>query len=105
MVVLYRLASWTYALARMLVHLDDIALVNLVLGRRVVPELLQDEARGPRIAEESWRLLTCAEAREPMRAALAGVRARLGAGGASARAAEEVAKVLAAATQRQGQAA
>jgi lipid-A-disaccharide synthase len=99
MVVLYRLGTWTYAVARLMVHLDDIALVNLVLGRRVVPELLQGAASGPRIAEEAARLLTRAEAREPMRAALAGLRARLGAGGASGRAADEVARFLAGAAR------
>jgi lipid-A-disaccharide synthase len=99
MVVLYRLGTWTYAVARLMVHLDDIALVNLVLGRRVVPELLQGAASGPRIAEEAARLLTRAEAREPMRAALAGLRGRLGAGGASGRAADEVARFLAGAAR------
>ncbi|HYX23418.1 MAG TPA: lipid-A-disaccharide synthase, partial [Thermoanaerobaculia bacterium] len=95
MVMVYRLAGWTYALARFLVRLPNVALVNLVLGRRVVPELIQGQANPGRIAAEAARLLTDAGARNAMRAALAEVRQRLGEGGASGRAAGEVAEMLA----------
>ncbi|HSS48002.1 MAG TPA: lipid-A-disaccharide synthase [Thermoanaerobaculia bacterium] len=98
MLVVYRLASWTYLLARLLVRLPNVALVNLVLGRRVVPELIQGQANPERIAAEAARLLTDAAARREMRTALAEVRCRLGAGGASGRAAGEVAEMLAEAT-------
>jgi lipid-A-disaccharide synthase len=94
MIVLYRLGSWTYLLARALVRLPDIALVNLVLGRRVVPELIQGAATPPRIAAEAVRLLGDRVALAAMRQALAELRGRLGEGGASARAAREVAGFL-----------
>jgi lipid-A-disaccharide synthase len=96
LIVLYRMAPWTYALAKALVQVKDIALVNLVLGRRVVPEILQDEARGEVIAPVAHHYLVDASARAEMRAALATVREKLGAPGASERAAAEVAAVLAA---------
>ncbi|MFY9823595.1 MAG: lipid-A-disaccharide synthase [Thermoanaerobaculia bacterium] len=98
MVVVYRLARWTYFLARLLVRLPNVALVNLVLGRRVVPELIQGQVNPERIAAEAARLLTDVEARRQMRTALAEVRCRLGAGGASGRAAGEVAEMLVEAT-------
>ncbi|HEV7787066.1 MAG TPA: lipid-A-disaccharide synthase [Thermoanaerobaculia bacterium] len=98
MIVVYRLASWTYLLARLLVRLPNVALVNLVLGRRVVPELIQGQANPERIAGEAARLLTDTAARREMRAGLAEVRSRLGAGGASGRAAGEVAEMLQEAT-------
>lgn len=94
MIMVYRLASWTYALAKLMVRLPDVSLVNLVSGRRVVPELIQGEANPERIAAEAERLLTDAAAREQMRAGLAELRGRLGAGGASGRAAAEVAALL-----------
>ena len=94
MVVVYRLATWTYFLARMLVRLPNVSLVNLVLERRVVPELIQDDANPRRIADEAERLLRDPAAREAVRAGLAGLRDRLGEGGGSRRAAEEVAAVL-----------
>ncbi|HEX4499356.1 MAG TPA: lipid-A-disaccharide synthase [Thermoanaerobaculia bacterium] len=94
MIMVYRLAAWTYALARLLVKLPNVSLVNLVLGRRVVPELIQGDANPERIAADAARLLTDAAERGRMRAALAEVRGRLGEGGASRRAAAEVAALM-----------
>lgn len=94
MIMVYRLASWTYALAKLLVRLPNVSLVNLVSEKKVVPELIQGEANPERIAAEAERLLTDAAAREEMRAGLAGLRARLGEGGASGRAADQVAALL-----------
>lgn len=94
LVVVYRLAGWTYWLARLLVRLPHVALVNLVLGRRAVPELIQNEARPERIAEETERLLTSPERIAAIRRDLADLRPRLGEPGASARAAREVAATL-----------
>lgn len=94
MIMVYRLASWTYALAKLLVRLPNVSLVNLVSEKKVVPELIQGEANPERIAAEAERLLTDAAAREEMRAGLAGLRGRLGEGGASGRAADQVAALL-----------
>jgi lipid-A-disaccharide synthase len=93
-IVVYRLARWTYLLGRLLVRLPDISLVNLVLGRRVVPELIQAAANPRRIAAEAARLLTDRPARDAMRGALAGLRGALGRSGASRRAASAVAELL-----------
>lgn len=94
MIVLYRLGFWTYSLAKALVRLPSISLVNLVLGRPVVPELIQGNANPERIATEAERVLLEDDAREEMRRGLAELRGRLGEGGASGRAAKEVAAVL-----------
>jgi lipid-A-disaccharide synthase len=94
MIVVYRLGFWTWSLARMLVRLPNISLVNLVLGRRVVPELLQGDATPDRIAAEAETILLEDGVRKEMRAGLAELRAKLGEGGASGRAAKEVAAVL-----------
>jgi lipid-A-disaccharide synthase len=94
MIMVYRLARWTYLLAKLMVRLPYVSLVNLVLGRKVVPELIQGEANPERIAAEAARLLTDAGERDRMRQGLAEVRGRLGAGGASRRAAAEVAAMM-----------
>ncbi len=94
MIVLYRLHAWTYRLARLLVDLPHFSLVNLVLGRRVVPELLQREASPERIAGQALSLLGDPPAVAEMRAGLAQLRHALGEGGGSARAAREVAAVV-----------
>jgi lipid-A-disaccharide synthase len=94
MIVLYRLGFWTWSLARMLVRLPYVSLVNQVLGRKVVPELLQGNANPERIAAEAEGILLEERVRNEMRTGLAELRAKLGEGGASGRAAREVAAVL-----------
>lgn len=96
MLVLYRLASWTYLLGKMLVRLPYVSLVNLVLEKKAVPELLQGQANPERVAREALALLGDRARVAAMRADLGRLRARLGERGASARAAEAVAARLAA---------
>jgi lipid-A-disaccharide synthase len=94
MVVLYRLAFWTHLVALLVIRLPWVSLVNLVLEEPAVPELLQRDARPRRIAAEVERLLGDPAEIAAMRRRLAGLRPRLGAGGASLRAAREVAAML-----------
>ncbi|HXG58228.1 MAG TPA: lipid-A-disaccharide synthase [Thermoanaerobaculia bacterium] len=88
-VVMYRLSRVTYWLALRLVKVPHFSLVNIIAGKEVVPELLQHEVNGERIAGEVRRLLDPA-VREAMRGELARVRERLGGPGASRRAAEAI---------------
>lgn len=90
MVIVYRLPWLTYWIARCLVTVDCIGLVNIVAGRRIVPELIQHEAIPERLYEEAARLLRDRAACDEMRAALRAVRQSLGEAGASRRAAELV---------------
>jgi lipid-A-disaccharide synthase len=94
MVVVYRLAALTYFLGRPLVRVPHVAMVNLIAGRRAVPELIQGEFRPERVAAEAARLLPDDEPRHQMLRDLAEVRERLGAGGASRRAAAAVLESL-----------
>ena len=89
-VVVYRTSWLTYNLAKSLVHVRDMALVNLIAGRRVVPELLQHEVTAERIADELRSFLQDDGRRQDVRAALAEVRESLGSAGASQRAARAV---------------
>jgi lipid-A-disaccharide synthase len=90
MVVVYRLSPLTYRLGRPLVRVDTYAMPNLVAGRRIVPELIQDACTPARIAEECVALFVNPERHARMRDDLREVRARLGAPGASGRAADAV---------------
>jgi lipid-A-disaccharide synthase len=56
MVVCYRLSPLTWALARRLVKVPFISLPNLLAGRELVPELLQDQVTAPVVSAEvlSW---------------------------------------------------
>jgi lipid-A-disaccharide synthase len=90
MVVIYKLSPLSYRIGRRFVHVDDVAMVNLIAGRRIVPELIQEECTPERIAAEILSLLTDAPRADAMRAALSEVRGKLGRPGASGRAAEAV---------------
>ena len=97
MVIVYRLPALEYAIFRPFVKVDTFGMVNLVAGRRVVPELIQAGFTPEAVAGETVSLLTDAARAASMRAALADVRARLGGAGASRRAAEAVLAVARAA--------
>jgi lipid-A-disaccharide synthase len=90
MVVVYRLSPLTYAVGKPFVKVDMYAMPNLVAGRRIVPELIQDGFTPDRVAGETVALLTDQERHTRMREALREVRARLGGPGASGRAAEAI---------------
>jgi len=94
MLVLYRLSTWTWMLARLLVRVPHVSLVNLVLERRAAPELLQGGAAPERVAAAAERLLRSRAEIDAQRADLAELRGRLGRPGASARAAAEVERLL-----------
>lgn len=87
MVVAYRVAPLTWFMARLLVKLKYASLVNLVAGREVVPELLQDDAVPDKLYGAVRRLLT-GPAGQAMRAELAAVRELLGEPGAAGRTAD-----------------
>ena len=70
-------------------------MANLVAGRQVVPELMQDDFTPDAVAERALPLLEDRRAAEAMRADLRAVRAKLGTPGASRRAAEAVLAVAA----------
>ena len=94
MIVLYRLAGWTWLLARLLVKVPHASLVNLVLERAAVPELLQSRAEPEAVAAEAEAILGDPDRVAAMRRDLGALRERLGEPGATARAAARVAARL-----------
>jgi lipid-A-disaccharide synthase len=94
MVVVYKVTPITAALAKPLVRTKFFSMVNLIAGRQVVTELIQNDFTPPNATRELHRLLTDAQARQSLRAGLAEVREKLGPPGAVARAAEEIVALL-----------
>jgi len=94
MVVVYRVSSVTAGMARLLVRTPFFAMPNLIAGRRIVPELIQDDFTPEKMAGEVSRLLDSGEAREQMKRGLGEVRTRLGPAGAIERAADCIVKLL-----------
>jgi lipid-A-disaccharide synthase len=90
MVVVYRLSPLTYRLGKPFVKVTTFAMANLVAGRRVVPELIQENFTPDAVAIEALRVLTDAEHASQVRRDLRDVKDRLGDPGASRRAAAAV---------------
>lgn len=90
MVLVYKTDPLTYRLARWLIRVKWIGLVNIVAERSIVPEVIQDEVTADRLFEEMRRLLTDSIAYNEMRLDLQQVRCALGEPGASFRAAQVV---------------
>jgi lipid-A-disaccharide synthase len=70
LVSFYRVTPLTWYIGRPLVNVPFYTMVNLVAGRRVIPELIQDEMTGERIASEALVLLGSESARAEMKAGL-----------------------------------
>ncbi len=86
----YKVAWLTAQVARRVMSVKFLGIVNVIAGREVVRELLQERANGPAIAEELDRLLSSPEQRAKLQSELALVVSQLGAGGAHHRAAVAV---------------
>ncbi|HEX6317198.1 MAG TPA: lipid-A-disaccharide synthase [Gemmatimonadaceae bacterium] len=96
LIVAYRTSPWTHAIARRVVRIPRIGLVNVVAGREVAAEFVQDEMVPRAMAEVVAPLLVEGSAeRQQMLSGLAEVRDRLGVPGASGRVADMVGALVA----------
>ena len=88
MIIVYKISLLSYFIGRLFVHVKNIGLVNIIAGKTIVPELIQGDASGMRIAAESLSILKNGERRQKMIKELQAIRARLGEPGAARRAAQ-----------------
>jgi lipid-A-disaccharide synthase len=79
MVTFYKVTTPSWLAGKLLVRVPFYTMVNLIAGRKVVPELMQSEFSAAALYREAVRLLDDSAARAEMRAGLAEVRHRLGA--------------------------
>jgi len=89
MVTFYKVTAVSWAAGRFLVDVPFFSMVNLIAGRAVVPELMQDAMTGEALAREARRLLQDGAAREAMLAGLAEVRQKLSFGAQDGRTAAQ----------------
>lgn len=88
MIIVYRLSWLTYWIARRLVRVRHIGMVNLIAEERLMPELVQSDVNAERLAAETRALLDDAKTRARMTEKLAHLRERLGSPGAAGRVAD-----------------
>ena len=88
MVIVYKVSLFSELIGRMIIRQQNIGLVNILAGKTVAPELIQRDARGPRIASEALAILQNREKRQQIIRELGNIRATLGEPGAAGRAAQ-----------------
>jgi lipid-A-disaccharide synthase len=95
MVIAYRISALNYFLLTKVVRgVKDVGLVNIVAGRRIVPELVQTDSTAGNMADEVAAFLNDADYHARTRSDLIAMRSRLGDAGASKRAAAVVREFL-----------
>ncbi|NPV05228.1 MAG: lipid-A-disaccharide synthase [Syntrophaceae bacterium] len=87
LVIAYRTSPLTAAIGRRVIRVKHIGLVNLIAGRTLAPELIQEDATALRLAAEVKAILADPRRSDAIRRELAGIRQKLGEPGAARRAA------------------
>lgn len=93
-VVCYKGSNVSYQIAKRLIKVDYISLVNLIMDREVVKELIQDECTAENIIREIEPLINETEKRAQMMTAYDELEKQLGGGGASAKVAQSLLKTI-----------
>jgi lipid-A-disaccharide synthase len=88
MVIIYKVSLLSSLIGRMIISAQHIGLVNIIAEKTIVPELIQADANGRRIAAETLTILLNEPKRLEIIGELAAVRVRLGSPGAARRAAQ-----------------
>ena len=88
MVIIYKMSAISYWLARVMVRVKNIGLVNLIADKEIVPELVQSNASAENIANTVTNMLNDVDSWEARRNDILGVRNALGDPGASERVAD-----------------
>ena len=94
MVVIYRVAAPSWWVGKLLVRTPHYSMVNLLAGRRLVPELIQSDFTPQRVAAELERLLSDTSERARIQMELGRLKERLGPPGAIERASRAVAAAV-----------
>jgi lipid-A-disaccharide synthase len=94
MVIVYRVSLISYWIGRAMVQVDHIGLVNLVAGKEIAPELIQNDVNPKRIADEALRILRDPILYRRMTESMVEVRESLGEPGAAQRAAQIVTSLI-----------
>ncbi len=94
MVILYKVTTLTFWMAKFLVDIRYIGIVNILAGRGIVPEFIQNDIQPAQILPQALRLIAPSPERAQMMDDLREVQSMLGDGGASQNAAREILEVL-----------
>ncbi|MBV6420140.1 MAG: Lipid-A-disaccharide synthase [Ignavibacteriaceae bacterium] len=94
MVVVYKTSSLTYLIGKQLIKLDKIGMVNILLDKMVVPELIQNEANSENIINTTSKIISDEKIYQSIKHKLEFVKEKLGGGGASKKAAKTILEIM-----------
>ncbi len=101
MIVVYKMNPLSYAVVKRWLTIDLISLTNIIAGRKIVPELLQEQATGDNLYQEAQRLLADQNEYQTQKVELERVYQALGTGGAADKLAKLIIKFLRSEKNRQ----
>lgn len=88
MVIIYKVSPVSFWLGKTMIRVKNIGLVNLIAGKEIVPELIQEKASAKRIADTVFRMLSDPPGLKQLSHELLAIREKLGGPGASERVAD-----------------
>ncbi len=94
MIIIYRTSAFTATVSRLFMKIPDIGLANIVAGKRIVPELLQEDATGVNISQKALEIINNPRIFLETKNELLKVKRSLGEGNSSKRAAEAIYKFI-----------
>lgn len=94
MIIVYQVSLLSYIIGKALIKVKWIGLVNIIAGKKIVPELLQGNVRGDLIATEALKILEDNNYRKEMLDNLAEVKEKLGTPGAAQRVAQMALEIM-----------
>ena len=94
MVIIYKVSTLSYYIGKMLINVNNIGLVNIIAGKTIVPEFIQDEATAANMAEKISDILANSSKMDKIKQELSRVRGNLGSPGAAARTARLVYEMI-----------
>jgi lipid-A-disaccharide synthase len=94
MIIVYKVSPVNYLIAKRLIHVPYIGLVNWIAGEKIISEYVQDQAHPQALTEAAYQLLNDPVQREDLRTKMALVRQKLGGPGASLRVARMALEML-----------
>ena len=94
MVIIYKVSPVSFWLGKAMIRVKNIGLVNLIAGKEIVPELIQEEASSTRIADTVFKMLSDPSGLKQLSLELLAIRDKLGGPGASERVADIAFRML-----------
>ncbi|MBN2407283.1 MAG: lipid-A-disaccharide synthase [Elusimicrobia bacterium] len=93
-IAVYRVSAVSYMIAKLLVDIPYVCMVNILAGKEAVPELIQDRFKPAQLAQQIGRITGSVEVRDAIKKDLREVSLKIGTPGASARTADSIVKEL-----------